>query len=144
MSATRRAEESPDPEDADRPDRPWSGFRRFVEGFFPTEAGEPPVVLRAGRARLVGVVATLLGLLVGAATGFLVVLFLFAAPEVPGVVAGFAVGALLGAAAALVLASRHPLVRKGGAVAILLFPVLVVLSPFLLVAAALALLRRGR
>jgi hypothetical protein len=119
----------------------WGGVWRVVQGFLPAADGTVPVV-SAFRGRLAWVVGTALGLLLGSACAFVVVLLLQAAPGVPGIVIGFGVGAFFGALAALVFASRYPIVRKGGALAILLFPVLVLAAPFLLLAGAVALLRK--
>jgi hypothetical protein len=136
VSAKRTPAEAPE-----ETETAWGGVWRVVQGFLPAADGTLPVV-SAFRGRLAWIVATALGLLLGSACAFVVVLLLQAAPGVPGIVVGFGVGALFGAAAALVFASRYPIVRKGGAIAIVLFPVLVLLSPFLLLAGAVALLRK--
>ena len=119
----------------------WGGVWRVVQGFLPAADGTLPVV-SAFRGRLAWVVASAVGLLLGSVSAFVVVLLLRAAPDVPAIVIGFAVGAFFGAAAALVFASKYPIVRKGGAIAIFLFPVLVLAAPFLLLAGAVALLRK--
>jgi hypothetical protein len=135
MKTSRDEEESSD--------GTWGGLRRVLAGYLPAKDGKGSPVVRALRGRLAWVVAVALGLLIGAASAFLVVLILYAAPGVPGIVVGFAVGAMFGGTAALILASRLAIVRKWGALAILLFPVLVLLGPFLLLAGAVTLLRRG-
>jgi len=115
---------------------------RFIEGFLPpAEGGQPPAVT-AARARLSGWIVTSIAIVVGAAAAFVLVLLVWALPSLPSLLVGFAGGAIVGAAIAVALASRYPMVRKGGGIAILLAPLLVLAAPFLLIAAAIALLRR--
>jgi hypothetical protein len=119
------------------------GFlERLLRGVLPAEDGGPPPALDAARARLSVAVAVAFGLLLGAAVGLVLLLVATGVPQVPALVAGFGVGALLGAAAAAVLLSRFPAVRAGGGLLILLAPLLVLLAPFLLLAGAVVALRR--
>jgi hypothetical protein len=115
---------------------------RWIEGFLPpAEGGQPPAV-KAARARLSGWIVTSIAVVVGAAAAFVLVLLVWALPSLPSLLVGFAGGAIVGAAIAVALASRYPMVRKGGGIAILLAPLLILAAPFLLIAAAIALLRR--
>lgn len=127
---------------APRPRRRASTFVRILEGILPPAGGGQPPAVVAARAKLSGWVVSAIALVVGAAAGFVLVLCVWALPSLPTLLVGFAGGAIVGAAIAVALASRYPMVRKGGGIAILLAPLLVLAAPFLLIAAALALLRR--
>ena len=120
-----------------------SKLARWIEAFLPPAAGGQPPAVVAARARLSGWVVTAIALVVGAAAGFVLVLAVWMLPNLPSLLVGFAGGALVGAAIAVALASRYPMVRRGGGIAILLAPLLVLAAPFLLIAAAIALLRRS-
>jgi hypothetical protein len=115
---------------------------RFLEGLMPPSGGGALPIVGVARARLSGFVYGAIGLGVGAATGLLLVLILFSVHGISSLLAGFAAGALVGSALAVVLASRYPLVRKGGGIAILLLPLLLLAAPFLLIALAVAALVR--
>jgi len=115
---------------------------RWVRGFLPPAGGGMPPALAAARAQLSGWVVGAIALVVGATAGFLLVVVGMALPNVPSTLVGLVAGVLLGAAVALTLASKYPVVRKVGAFAILLAPLLLLAAPFLLIAAAIALLRR--
>ncbi len=117
---------------------------RFLAGFVPPPEGGAPPIVGAARARLSAWTLGAIGLAVGCATGLLIVLIVFAVPGIPTLVAGFAAGALIGAALAVMLASRYPIVRKGGGIAILLLPLLLLAAPFLLIALALTALARTK
>jgi hypothetical protein len=115
---------------------------RFLEGFTsPPDGGAPPII-GVARARLSAWTFGAIGLGVGCATGLLLVLILFAVHGIPTLIAGFAAGTLIGGALAVTLASRYPIVRKGGGIAILLLPLLLLAAPFLLIALAVAALLR--
>jgi hypothetical protein len=90
------------------------------------------------RGWLVFVAALGGGLVLGAALGFLLSLLLAGVPGVPSTLLSFGAGSLVGAAAALVLASRSSVVRKGGAWMLLATPLLVLAAPFLLLFAGAA------
>ncbi len=115
---------------------------RWIAGVLPTADGGPAPVVTAARVRFAGWVWAGIGLLVGCLAGALTVLLLAAMPNVPTVVAGLSAGAMLGATTALVLASRFPMVRKVGGIAMLLTPLLLLAAPFLLLAGGIALLLR--
>ena len=86
----------------------------------------------------------MIAVVVGAAAAFLLVLLAWALPNLSSLVVGFAGGVLIGSALTLMLASRYPFLRKFGGFAILLAPLVVLASPFLLIGAAFLLLRRTR
>lgn len=127
---------------APRVTRRRSVLGRFLEGFVPPPDGGAPPIVGAARARLSAFTYGAIGLGVGCATGLFLVLILFAVRGISTLLAGFAAGALVGAALAVVLASRYPIVRKGGGIAILLLPLLLLAAPFLLIALAVAALFR--
>jgi len=115
---------------------------RWIQGVLPAADGGPPPVVTAARVRFAGWLWASVGLLVGCIAGALTVLLATAMPNVPIVLVGLSAGALLGATAALVVASRFPMVRKVGGMAILLLPILLLAAPFLLLAGGVALLMR--
>jgi hypothetical protein len=117
-------------------------FTRWVRGLLPPEEGGLPPILLAARAQLSGWVVASIALVGGAALGFVVVVVSMALPNVPGAVLGLAIGALLGVSVTLTLASRHPFVRREGAIVLLLFPLLVLAAPFVLISAAITVLRK--
>ncbi len=131
-----------EPEEEERTPEPGTTVRAFLESLRHAIPDFGAPVVRAARSRLTWLAATAVGLLVGSASAFLVVLLVAALPGVPGIVIGFGAGALLGATAALVIVSRSGMVRRWGAFAILLSPVLILLGPFLLLGVAIALLTR--
>jgi hypothetical protein len=117
-------------------------FTRWVRGLLPPVGGGPPPIVTAARSRLSSWVAVVIALVVGAAAGFVLVLVAMGLPDAPAALTGFAAGVFVGVAGALVLASRSQLVRRGGAIALLLLPLLVLAAPFLLIAGGIDLLRR--
>jgi hypothetical protein len=116
--------------------------KRLVLGVLPTEEGGPPPAVRAAKTSLVTALCAVLGLVLGSVVGLILWLIVWKVPDVPALVVGLGVGAFLGAAAAVILASRIPFVRRGGGIALLLSPVLILLAPFLLLWGAAVLLRR--
>lgn len=124
--------------------RPRSVLGQFLAGFVPPAEGGAPPIVGVARARLSAWTFGAIGLGVGCAAGFLIVLIVLAVPGIPTLLAGFAAGALIGAAMAVMLASRYPIVRKGGGLAILLLPLLLLAAPFLLIALAVTTLSRTR
>jgi len=115
---------------------------RWIEGMLPTADGGPAPVVTAARVKFASWIWTGVGLLGGSIAGALIVLLAAGLPSIPMALAGLSAGALLGAALALVFASRFPFVRKVGAFAILLAPLLLLAAPFLLLAGGIALLMR--
>ncbi len=117
-------------------------LERLLRGFLPTEDGGPPPALDAARARLFTLVASVLGFLLGAAVGLILVLVLWAVRDVPTLLVGLGVGALLGASAVAVIVSRFRFVRRGEGLLVILAPLLLLLAPFILIAGAVAVLVR--
>lgn len=115
---------------------------RWIEGMLPTADGGPAPVVTAARVRLAGWIWALIGLLAGCLAGALTVLLVAGMPSIPMGLAGLSAGAILGATTALVFASRFPVMRKAGGIAILLAPLLLLAAPFLLLAGGIALLLR--
>jgi hypothetical protein len=141
--AKREDDDEPEADDA-------AGFaawiplvKRFALGVLPGADGGPPPAVRAAKTSLVTALCAVLGLVLGSAVGLILWLVLWKVPEIPTLVVGLGVGAFVGAAAAVILASRFPLVRKGGGIALLLSPILILLAPFLLLWGAAVLLRRS-
>ena len=99
-------------------------------------------MLHAARTRFAAYVWGAVAIVIGAAAGFLLVLFAWALPSLPMLVIGFAGGVLIGSAVTVAMASRFPFLRKAGGLAILLAPLLVILGPFLLIGGAVVLLGR--
>ena len=128
---TEKKKESPD--EGDR----WAKIRRIVLGAIPEAEGEAPPAVYAVRSRLSVWMWTAIGFVGGAALGFLLVLLIRALPETPALLLGFGLGVFLGAGVVLILASRISLVRRGGALVLLLSPLLLILAPFLLLGAGL-------
>lgn len=120
---------------------PRSPLGRWVRGLLPPAGGGLPPALVAARAQLSGWLIAAIALVAGAVVGLVLVVVTTAMPRALSSVGGLAVGAALGAAVALTLASRYPRVRRMGGVAILLAPFLLLAAPFLLIAVAVALLR---
>lgn len=120
---------------------PFIGWmrRRFHEA-----TGDSHSPIGRTRSRFAGVVYTVIAIIAGACVAFLLVLLAWALPNLSSLVVGFAGGVLIGSALTLMLASRYPFLRKFGGFAILLAPLVVLASPFLLIGAAFLLLRRTR
>ena len=117
-------------------------LERLLLGCLPAPDGGPPPALDAGRATLSTAVRGAIGFLAGAAAGLVLAFVAMRAPDVPGLLVGFGVGAIVGAAAAAVLLSRYPAVRRAGGVIVLAAPLLIVFAPFVLLGAGLVALRR--
>ncbi len=115
---------------------------RWVAGLLPTAAGGPPPAFDALRARTSIFLLTGMALGLGAAAGLALVLVVTGMPHVPASLTGFGVGVLVGAGVALAFGSRFPLVRRYGAVAVLLAPLLVFVAPVFLLVSVLPLLWR--
>lgn len=117
---------------------------QVVAGLATAPGGPVQGVVTAARSRLSAWTWTAIGLCAGAVAGLVLVLVAFAVPHIPTLLAGFVGGALLGSMLTVALASRYPIVRKGGAIAILLMPFLVLAAPFILVGLAVAALMRTK
>ena len=126
-----------------RPRSTSASLKGWVRGLLPPAGGGMPPALAAARAQLSGWVVGAIALVVGATAGFLLVVVGMALPNLPSSLIGLVAGVVLGSAVSLTLASKYPVVRKVGAFAILLSPLLLLAMPFLLIAAAIALLRRS-
>jgi hypothetical protein len=121
--------------------RAWIG--RIVEGVLPAADGSPPPVMQSGRFLLRALLATVVGLVVGAACGLLLVLLFAKLPEVPWTLLVFLTGGLVGAFGALAMFARARGVAKFGAWALFLTPFALALAPLLLLL-VLVLALRGR
>jgi len=117
---------------------------RWVGGLLPTAAGGPPPAFAAIRARVSTWLLATFALGGGAAVGLALVLVGTAMPNVPASLTGLGVGVLVGAGVALAFGSRFPLVRRYGAIAVLLAPLLVFVAPVFLIVTAIPLLWRRR
>jgi hypothetical protein len=145
---TRKKPPAEADEDGDEPAGGSAGegwiplVKRLVLGVLPPPEGGPPPAVRAAKASVVTALCAVLGLALGSVIGLILLLVVTEVPSIPALVVGLGVGAFVGAGAALVLASRFPFVRRGGGIAFLLSPLLIVLAPFLLLWGAAVLLRR--
>ena len=128
---------------ARKPDGIKEFIGRIVEGVLPAADGGPPPVLTSGRFLLRALLATVVGLVVGAACGLLIVLLVSKVPDVPASLLVFLAGGLVGAFGALAMFARARGVAKFGAWALLLTPFALLLAPILLLV-VLVLALRGR
>lgn len=126
-----------------RPEKPTRAVR-WLEAILPASGGGWHPLLLAARSKTSTLLLTAVSLALGAVAGFLLVLIATALPGLPSLLVGFAGGAFVGVGAALALVSRFPVVRKVGALALLLAPILVLLAPFLWIGALVAVLARTR
>ncbi len=115
---------------------------RVLEGILPAADGGPAPVVTAARVRFAGWIWAVIGLLAGCIAGALALLLLAGVPGIGRIMVGMSAGAVLGASTTVIFVSRYPFLRKGGGIAILLAPILLLAAPFLLLAGGIALLVR--
>jgi hypothetical protein len=116
---------------------------RFLDGVLPAADGSPPPVVESGRFLLRALLATVVGLVVGAGCGLLVGLLVQQVPNVSATLLVFLAGGLVGAFGALAMFARARGVAKFGAWALFLTPFALALAPLLLLV-VLVLALRGR
>lgn len=106
---------------------------RAVSAVVPASDGGPPLAMRYARTRFTWIVASGVGLGLGAVVGLLVFLAWKAMPDVPMILLGLLAGVLVGIGFAVFAAWRVTALRRKGRLTAMLVPLGILAAPFLLI-----------